>query len=53
MRKLIDANVLIDDVIAWAANIRKIRDDGEVFFTEENIISLINKQEEIGWQDLT
>lgn len=53
MKKLIDANELIADLKAWTENIRNIRGDDKVFFTEENILDLINKQKEIGWQDLT
>ena len=53
MRKLIDANELIKDLKLWVENIRNIRDDDKVFFTEENILDLINRQKEIGWQDLT
>lgn len=53
MRKLIDANELIKDLTSWAESIRNIRNDDKVFFTEENILDLINKQKEIGWQDLT
>ena len=52
MKRLIDANELVKDLKEWAENIRNIRDDDKVFFTEENILDLINKQKEIGWQDL-
>lgn len=53
MRKLIDANELIKDLKEWAESIRNIRDDNKVFFTEENVLDLINRQKEIGWHDLT
>lgn len=53
MKKLIDANELIIDLKEWAENIRSIRSDDKVFFTEENILDLINRQKEVGWQDLT
>ena len=47
VKKLIDANELIKDLKEWAENIRNIRNDDKVFFTEENILDLINKQKEI------
>lgn len=53
VKKLIDANELIKDLKEWVENIRNIRNDDKVFFTEENILDLINKQKEIDWQDLT
>ena len=53
MRKLIDADELTKDLKEWAESIRKARNDDKVFFTEENILHLISKQKEIGWQDLT
>lgn len=53
VKKLIDANELIKDLEEWAESIRNIRNNDKVFFTEENIIILINKQKEIVWQDLT
>lgn len=53
MRKLIDANELIEDLHQYVENIKGIRDDGKCFLTEENVLYLINRQEEIGWQDLT
>lgn len=46
MRKLIDANELIKDLKSWAESIRSIRNDDKVFFTEENILDLINRQKE-------
>ena len=53
IKRLIDANELIKDLKEWAESIRKVRNDDKVFFTEENILHLISKQKEIGWQDLT
>lgn len=47
MKKLIDANKLIEDLKEWASSIKEIRDDGACFFTEENILYLINKQPEV------
>ena len=53
MKKIIDANKLIEDLKEWASSIKEIRDDGACFFTEENILYLINKQPEVDRKDLT
>ena len=51
--RTIDADLFKNNVKTLAENIRNIRDDDKVFFTEENILDLINKQKEISRQDLT
>lgn len=42
--RVIDADLFINNVKAWAENIRDIRSDNKYFFTEENILKVINDQ---------
>jgi hypothetical protein len=51
MKKLIDANELIKDLKEWTENIKNIRNDDRVFFTEENILDLINKQKAVEYAE--
>lgn len=42
--RVIDADLLANNIKSWAENIRDIRNDNKCFFTEENILKAINDQ---------
>lgn len=42
--KLINADSFANNVKTWANNIRSVRNDNKCFFTEEDILNLIDKE---------
>lgn len=44
MKKYIEVNRFMEDLKFYAENIRNIRGDNQCFFTEENIIDILNHQ---------